>query len=256
MGYADKDSYVDAMLDQYYYNDDAPMKFLFASNVVDSIYLLQINDKTIPFAIIKDSSKVTDDMSLVTVDANSDITISTTNKSIPLDTLIQVAKLTSGDEYDKIIKILDITNSEMYDLKLFSKTTKDYITKLSDGKFEVKIPISENLKGKELVVYYVDSDNKITEYEVKEQDGYAVFTTDHFSIYTLAEKKSASTDNSNINNNQPENKNEENTVVDENKVAEQNPNTYDGIMTWITLCLISISGIGGIAFYRKKLEIK
>lgn len=242
MGYADKDSYVDAMLDQYYYNDDAPMKFLFASNVVDSIYLLQINDKTIPFAIIKDSSKVTDDMSLVTVDANSDITISTTNKSIPLDTLIQVAKLTSGDEYDKIIKILDITNSEMYDLKLFSKTTKDYITKLSDGKFEVKIPISENLKGKELVVYYVDSDNKITEYEVKEQDGYALFTTDHFSIYTLAEKKSASTDNSNINNNQPENKNEENTVVDENKVAEQNPNTYDGIMTWITLCLISISG--------------
>lgn len=55
--------------------------------------------------------------------------------------------------------------------------------------FEVKIPIADSLKGKTLTAYYVDNNDKVVEYEVKVKDGYATFTINHFSIYTLAEKK-------------------------------------------------------------------
>ena len=40
----------------------------------------------------------------------------------------------------------------------------EYITRLASGNFEVRIPIPENLKEKNLMVYYVGEDNKIEEY--------------------------------------------------------------------------------------------
>ena len=72
---------------------------------------------------------------------------------------------------------------------------------------------------------------KIEDYTVTpdENEEYAIFNTNHFSIYTLAESK--------------------------NQITEQNPNTYDGIMSWIVLGLISIGGIAGAAIYRKKQSI-
>ena len=59
---------------------------------------------------------------------------------------------------------------------------------LEDGSFEVRIPLSEKLKGKDLVAYYVDDNGNKEEHEVTIKDGYAVFNTNHFSTYTLAEK--------------------------------------------------------------------
>ena len=191
-GFATKDAYIETMMDEYYYNEDAPCHFLLDAEA--NTYGMQIGDLMLEFAVIKDSSKVSNDLELVTNDVNTNITISTTSKSIPLDTLISVAKVTSGEEYEKIIKILDVTNSETFDLKLFSKSAGDYITKLDDGTFEVKIPISESLKGKDLTVYYVNKNDVIEEYEVTIKDGYAIFNTDHFTIYTLAEKAESETE--------------------------------------------------------------
>lgn len=59
---------------------------------------------------------------------------------------------------------------------------------LEDGSFEVRIPLSEKLKGKDLVAYYVDDNGNKEEHEVTIKEGYAVFNTNHFSTYTLAEK--------------------------------------------------------------------
>ena len=143
-------------------------------------------DFPIFFIVKKDSSKIIDN-ELITVDSESNITIST-KETIPLDTLIQVSKITSGEEYEKILKILSVTDNEMFDLKLFSKSTGENITKLSDGTFEVRIPISDKFKGKNITVYYVDENNNIREYPVTIDGDYAIFNTDHFSIYTLAEK--------------------------------------------------------------------
>lgn len=43
---------------------------------------------------------------------------------------------------------------------------------LEDGSFEVRIPLSEKLKGKDLVAYYVDNNGNKEEHEVTIKDGY------------------------------------------------------------------------------------
>ena len=75
-----------------------------------------------------------------------------------------------------------------------------FVSKLEDGKFEVRIPVPDNLKGKELVAYYTSSDGKTEEYKVEVKDGYAIFKTNHFSVYTLAENKIENGNNNNENN--------------------------------------------------------
>ena len=45
----------------------------------------------------------------------------------------------------------------------------------------------ENLKGKEITVYYINSKGEKEEHIATVKDGYATFETDHFSTYVLAE---------------------------------------------------------------------
>ena len=90
----------------------------------------------------------------------------------------------------------------------------------------MKIPITEKFKDKELVVYYVDDEGKITDYPVTIEDEYAIFNTNHFSIYTLAEK----------------------TIIE-----EKNPNTGDNILVYIVLGGVALLGIITCAvIYLKK----
>ena len=162
-----------------------------------------------------------------TSDIKTNITITSTDNTLPLDTLIQVKELTSGEEYDKIIKILNTTNNDMFDLKLFSNSTNKYITKLNDGSFEVRIPIKDELKDKDLVVFYVNDNGEKEEYEVKVENGEAVFNTNHFSIYTLAERTST--------------------------IQEiENPQTGDKIITYILIGFISMIALIGCTLYLKK----
>ena len=157
----------------------------------DPFYAVNIKDgantKDTFYIIIKpDSSKmVTPEYK--TVDVKNNVEISSDSADVPLDTSIEVDKLTSGAVYDKIMEVLDVKENETFDLKLYSDSLQNYITKLESGNFEVKIPVSEQLKDKALVAYYVDENDKIIEYKVTVKDGYAIFETNHFSIYTLAE---------------------------------------------------------------------
>ncbi|MBQ6935167.1 MAG: hypothetical protein IJN49_01335, partial [Clostridia bacterium] len=139
------------------------------------------------FVIIKDDTKLTLP-SYTSVDLDTKVTVETDDSDVPLDTIINVEKLTQGTDYDKIMDVLDDIENEMFDIKLHSGSLNRFFTKLANGKFEVKIPVPEKFSGKNLVVYYVDTDNKPVEYEVNVKDGFAIFSTDHFSIYTLAEK--------------------------------------------------------------------
>ena len=125
-------------------------------------------------------------------DAATDVSVESTDSSVPLDTLVSVDKMTEGDEYDEIMDVLKVGSHETFDIKLFSGTLNNYVTKLTNGKFQVKIPIGATLKDKNLIVYYVDEKLEVHEYEVKIADGYATFDTDHFSVYTLAAKADTS----------------------------------------------------------------
>lgn len=136
--------------------------------------------------VVKDSSKITDAPTYQSVDVSTEITVLTEDPSVPLDTMIEVEALTEGEEYDRIMESLAVEEHETYDIKLYSGTKLDYVTELESGEFEVQIPVSEQLEGKDLIAYYVDENGAVTEHEVTVEEGVASFTTDHFSIYTLA----------------------------------------------------------------------
>lgn len=189
----------------------------------EHIYKVIIGDNTYYTLIRSDSSKMIE-TTYRTSDILTDVSISSSNKTIPYDALVNVHKITDGETYKKILDILKLTDSEMYDLKLFSKSLDNYVSKLVNGSFEVRIPIKDEYKNKNLVAYYVDDNGKVTEYEVTVKDGYAIFNTDHFSIYTLGVK------------------------------SVNNPQTGDNIINSVILAFVSIiclSGIG-IYFYKNK----
>lgn len=206
------------------------------NKTVNNVFIVDFGGFKVDFLIVADSTKEVK-TEFLTYDLDTNISIKSTSSSIPLDTSIEVEKLTSGTEYEKIIKILNVKENEMYDIKLFSNAKNEYITKLDNGKFEVKIPISKELEGKDLIVYYVDENNEVTPHEVTPENGYAIFETDHFSIYTLAEKKDKLTN--------------EGVIVPNVKV----PETSDGITAYIILGIISVAALSVIYLYAKKNRV-
>lgn len=195
---------------------------------VENYYNLSNGTETIPVLIIADSSKMKTP-SYMSKDLDTNVSVSTDNSTVPLDTYVKATKITSGEEYEKIIKVLNITDNETFDLELFSSTLKDNIKKLDNGKFLVKIPISNELNDKDLVVYFVNKDNTIEEHEAKVIDGYVQFETNHFSIYTVAAKTTeTNTDSS--------------TTPEETPI--NNPETYDNISLYMIIAIISTLGLG------------
>lgn len=203
------------------------------------------------FLIMADSSKMLTP-TYKTVDVASNVSISSVSSEIPLDTSIRATQLSNGEEYDKVIETLGVEENVTYDLKLYSPATSNFVSKLENGTFEVKIPISEKLAGKNLVAYYVDENDRVVEYEVTIKDGYAIFETDHFSIYTIAEgniKEETGGDNT------PESKPESSTEVvapkDNAEDSKKAPVTGDNspIMIWVMLLAI---GGGAIAYGVKR----
>ena len=157
------------------------------------LFDVKIGEETYQFVVVKDDAKLAVP-TYTSVDLGTLVEVKTDSSEVPLDTAVTVEKLTSGEEYNRIIKAIGTENGEVFEITLYSASLDKNITKLENGKFEVKLPIPEKLQNKNLIVYYVDSENKVTEHEVTVKDGFASFTTDHFSIYTLAEKVTAATE--------------------------------------------------------------
>ena len=147
------------------YLDDANQEIDFTeitdlTKTTDHTYTFNFGDFTVDFLIVADSSKMTVPV-FAAKNLEKDITVTSKESSIPLDTL---------------------------DITLFSNVKNSKITKLENGIFEVTMPVPTDLEGKNLAIYYVTEDGKVEEHEVTIKDGYATFQTNHFSIYTLAEK--------------------------------------------------------------------
>ena len=181
------------LTDPWYDDDEAyqaeMLYYLGLETAPEDYFVATSGDMQYKFLIIADSSKMMEP-TYKTVDAASNVTISSTSAEIPLDTSMRANQLTSGTEYDKVIETLGVEENVTFDLKLYSQSTESYVSKLENGTFEVQIPITEELGDKDLIAYYVDEDGKVVEYEVTVKDGNAVFATDHFSIYTIAEARS------------------------------------------------------------------
>lgn len=247
------------------YNDFEEVSGLKGLKENDETFIatVKVGGKQESFHIVikNDSSKMVTP-SYKTADITTDIEISSNSSSIPLDTSIKAQKITNGTEYEKILKLLAIRENAMFDLKLYSDSLEKYITKLDDGTFEVKIPVPENLKGKKLIAYYVTDDGKTEEYEVEVKDGYAIFNTKHFSIYTLAETKTNEENNNNDeqgNNNEngsEENGTGKNETNKENENIENSPRTGDNIVVLVGTLFIAVIGTVATIKFRRYNKTK
>ncbi len=220
-----------------YISDESEIEWIsdnlgFDISKIESYYNVTHNENMIPFLIIKDSSKIKEEVKYENNDIVTGISISTTSPDVPLDTTIQATEITKENtQYQEITAKLKIKEAIIYDLKLFSSTTKQFISKLKDGLFQVKIPIPESMLNKNLAAYYIREDGKIEEHPITVMDGLAYFTTDHFSVYTITEK-----------------------IELEDVITEKVPNTYDGIMHYVGLGVVGLIGlsISGLTYKKKE----
>ena len=60
------------------------------------------------------------------------------------------------------------------------------------GKITVRIPIPDGMSGDLRVYWYSDADYKVTDMNAKQENGYLVFETTHFSYYVVAEQTAES----------------------------------------------------------------
>ena len=238
-------------------------------------YNIKIGDRTYKFYIVKGTDAQLVEPTYVGLDLDSKIEITSEDSSIPLDTSLTVKNVNDSSIKDKI----GTENYKSYDISLYSDAKSAKIEKLENGKFIVKIPVPTELNGKELVVYYITTTGEKEEHEVTIKDGYAVFTTDHFSIYTLAEKVTISEDNKQEDNKQEDNKQEDNkqednkqensiednkdedtntgnTNTDKNTDNSKNPQTGDNILFFVGMLFISVIGVIVTIRFRKYCKTK
>ena len=147
-------------------------------------YNVKVGERTYKFYLIKSSADKLVNPTYLGLNLETNIEINSTDSSIPLDTTITVKNI-SNDTFKDII---GTENYKSYDISLYSDAKGNKIEKLENGKFQVKIPVPTELEGKELIVYYIATDDTKEEHQVTIKDGYAIFETNHFSTYTLAEK--------------------------------------------------------------------
>lgn len=170
------------------YDNEGGEFYFLQSAAGDYWFNMEIGEESHMFIVVADSDGMVNPK-YKSSDVATDVTVESTDSSVPLDTRISVNELKTGSKYEEIVRFLNVEDNQTYDINLFSNSLDKYITKLVDGKFIVNIPVSTEFKDKNLIAYYVDENKEIHQYEVTVKDGYASFATDHFSIYTLAEKK-------------------------------------------------------------------
>ena len=159
---------------------------------VDKYFVAKVGDIEHKMLIIPDSEQMIVP-TYKTADLTTNIEISSTASEVPLDTVIKAEPLTSGETYDNVVKTLGVEENLTYDLKLYSNSTNDYISKLSSGEFQVKVPLPDGWDKKDLGVYYIEDNGDVTPYDaalIEEPNGkfYVSFNTNHFSVYTITEK--------------------------------------------------------------------
>ncbi len=170
---------------------------------------------------------VTDKTTGITLNANSGV--------VPANTQLIVKAISK-----------ETTNTVKESLKDMAKYTAYDITLLSDnkavqpnGKVTIKFAIPNGYDKTRLTVYRIAENGTKTQYDTKIVGNYAVFETDHFSTYVLAEKKATT----NTDNNKP-------TTTNKGE-KDDTPKTGTIDIIGYVLFTTAISGIGIIALKKK-----
>lgn len=136
-----------------------------------------------------------------TQDTATNIKLSANVGVVPDGTTLEVEAITSGNVFDAISEKLGDTKFSLFDISLMSNNTAIQPT---NGTVKISIPIPSSYNTSNLVVYrFADDGSQEQEYAVTVDGNYAVFETDHFSNYALAEKPA--TTNTSTSDNQLDN---------------------------------------------------
>lgn len=166
--------------------------------------------------VVSDGQKPYPAVNLETQADNTMIKISANEGVIPEGSSFEIKSVTSGENYQKALTSIGNNglNLMLFDISLLD----DSGNKIQpNGNVTFKIPVPNGYDNP--IVYYVANDGTLTKLESVIEDGYIIFTTNHFSLYAIG---NAST-----------------------------PVTGDDTQTGILLCFVAISG-GAIVFLRKK----
>ena len=191
--------------------------------------------------VTKPDDPDTDNPLISIKDDTTNIIIESGKDVIPDNTKLNVSQLINGSRFEEIKSVLQNEKFSIFSITLTSNDQPVQPT----GNVTVKIPVPTGYDANNLVVYYVDENNKAEEISVTVKDNYAVFETNHFSDYVLAEKVS---NNENNEENVEENTNENttNTLDNEPKTGFNNPISFV-----ITVLVISCLGL---AFCIRKMS--
>lgn len=195
-------------------------------NYKTKIYKLVINNKEYTLGISPTDEKNIKKLKIESNDYQNDISVTTESSDVPLDTSVKSKDLTA--QYKGFLKT--------YNIDLYSRLKDEYITKIKDG-IIVRIPLPNKYDKNKLDIYHINEDGKKGEkYQavVEEINGkkYAVFTTNHFSIYAIAEDLG-----------EPKN-----TIKIPNNVIE-NPQTFDNILNSILIGIVSFIALCGTIYF-------
>lgn len=206
-------------------------------------YNVTIEGETYKFYVMKGSNKQLEKPKYKGKHIKSNIKITTDNPTVPLDTHLTVVTIKNDD----IKNAIGTDNYCAYDIKLYSNTKNTSIEKLDNGKFLVSIPVTNLLNGKNVVVYYLNSNNQLKEYETVVKDGVASFETDHFSTYILAEK----TVEEDTSNSITEDTNE---TLTEDKLDDTPKTGTTNLLQYVMMTIVILSILGIIVLNKKQIK--
>ena len=192
-------------------------------------------------------------VNIISEDTKTGITMNNTiegvNGTIYRAPKLNVNTVTSGDTYNRVQTALsnEVNKFVVYDIDL----TSENIEIQPNGKVKMIIPIPNDFDTSNLVVYRIEEDGTKTKYDVTVEGEYAVFETDHFSTYVLAEEKEQIQDNTDNESDNTDNTNNNETDSTNKGELDETPKTGVETNGTIALTLVSIVSLAGVIALKK-----
>ena len=116
------------------------------------------------------------------ISAEADISV------LPQGTIMWVTPLESGQNYELLKMLLSMTADQfkIYDIRFFDMAGNAV---QPGGSVKISVPIPDGYALDKLAVYHISMEGKRTELAFTAENGSAVFETDQFSLFAIAEKK-------------------------------------------------------------------
>lgn len=166
-------------------------------------------------------------------DTETNVKINTTTDIVPAGTELVVEIILNGDTYNRVQTALsnDVNKFVVYNINL----TSEDVEVQPNGKVKISISIPNDFDTSNLIVYRIEEDGTKTKYDVTVEEEYAVFETDHFSTYVLAEEKEQVQDNGNSNNN-----GNNNGIIDDTVAPNELPQTGQSFILFVSLGVVTV----------------